>query len=86
VSQVRSGEVQQTASVVAEKGREYGVKGWGLLRGIAATVATQVENAANEHGYNVDLGGRSNNLLHFCHLSCSTDACAIVPVLACCCW
>ena len=58
VSQVRSGEVQQTASVVAEKGREYGVKGWGLLRGIAATVATQVENAANEHGYNVDLGGR----------------------------
>ena len=58
VSQVRSGEVQQTASVVAEKGREYGVKGWGLLRGIAATVATQVENAANEHGYSVDLGGR----------------------------
>lgn len=57
VSQVRSGEVQQTASVVAEKGREYGVKGWGLLRGIAATVATQVENAANEHGYSVDLGG-----------------------------
>ena len=71
MSQVRSGEVQQTASVVAEKGREYGVKGWGLLRGIAATVATQVENAANEHGYNVDLGGGLQVLLNCCHLPCS---------------
>jgi hypothetical protein len=80
VSQVRSGEVQQTASVVAEKGREYGVKGWGLLRGIAATVATQVENAANEHGYNVDLGGRLQALLNCLHLPGSS-----LHILACCC-
>lgn len=58
VSQVRSGEVQQTANVAVEKGKEYGVKGWGLLRGLAATVATQVETVANEHGYKVDLGER----------------------------
>lgn len=60
VNQVRSGEVQQTANTVAEKGKEYGAKGWGLLRGIAATVATQVENVASEHGYKVDLGEDSD--------------------------
>ena len=56
VSQVRSGEVQQTASVVAEKGKEYGAQGWSMLRGVVAKVATQVESVASEHGYKVDLG------------------------------
>jgi hypothetical protein len=57
ISQVRSNEqVQQGATVAMEKGKEYGTKSWGFLRGVYANVANQVETVASANGYNVDLG------------------------------
>lgn len=57
VTQVRSNEhIGQTATVVAEKGKEYGAKTFSFLRSVYATAAAQVENVASEHGYHVDLG------------------------------
>ncbi len=47
----------ETAAVVAEKGREYGAKGWTFLKGVVGTVANQVESVARENGLKLDLGG-----------------------------
>ena len=43
-------------AVASERGKEYGVKGWGLLKSAYASVASQVENVARDNGYKVDLG------------------------------
>ena len=57
VTQVRSNEqIGQTATVVAEKSKEYGVKTFSFLKSVYANAAAQVENVAQEHGYKVDLG------------------------------
>lgn len=57
VTQVRSNEqIGQTATVVAEKGKEYGAKTFSFLRSVYANAAAQVETVAGEHGYHVDLG------------------------------
>ena len=59
VTQVRSNEqIGQTATVVAEKGKEYGVKTFSFLKSVYANAAAQVETVAQEHGYKVDLGER----------------------------
>ena len=59
VTQVRSNEqIGQTATVVAEKGKEYGVKTFSFLKSVYANAAAQVETVAQEHGYKVDLGAR----------------------------
>ena len=57
MTQVRSNEhIGQTATVVAEKGKEYGAKTYSFLRNVYANAAAQVESVASEHGYRVDLG------------------------------
>ena len=57
MTQVRSNEhIGGTATVVAEKGKEYGAKTFSFLRSVYANAAAQVESVANEHGYQVDLG------------------------------
>lgn len=89
MTQVRSNEqVAQTASVVAEKGKEYGSKGWGLMRGLYANVASQVESVASEHGYKVDLGARQwtlcvGYLLVICYLllSCACNTLTLLLAL-----
>lgn len=48
----------ETAAVVAEKGREYGAKGWTFLKGVVGTVATQVESVARDNGIKLDLGAQ----------------------------
>ena len=42
--------------VVAEKTKEYGTKGWSILRSAYANVATSLEQTAAANGYKVDLG------------------------------
>ncbi len=42
--------------MVAEKTKEYGTKGWSLLRSAYANVATSLEQTAAANGYKVDLG------------------------------
>lgn len=44
--------------MAAEKAKEYGSKGWGLLRSAYAAAATAVEQTAAANGYKVDLGAR----------------------------
>jgi len=41
---------------VAEKTKEYGVKGWALLRSAYATAASTIESTAAQQGIKVDLG------------------------------
>ena len=48
--------LQQQAQVVADKGREYGSKGWTFLKAGYASVAAHVEHMARDNGYNMDLG------------------------------
>lgn len=55
-SHLRDARVGETAAVVAEKGKEYGAKGWTFLKGVYGTVATQVESVARDNGYKLDLG------------------------------
>lgn len=43
---------------VAEKTKEYGAKGWALLRSAYATAASTIEKTAAQQGYKVDLGSR----------------------------
>lgn len=52
--------LHQQAHLVAEKGREYGNKGWSFLKAGYASMASHVEHLARDNGYNVDLG----ELLH----------------------
>lgn len=53
LKEVRVGE---TAAVVAEKGKEYGAKGWNFLKGVYGTVANQVEHVARDNGLKLDIG------------------------------
>ncbi len=55
-SGLKDARVGETAAVVAEKGKEYGAKGWNFLKGVYGTVANQVEHVARDNGYRVDLG------------------------------
>lgn len=55
-SGLREARVGETAAVVAEKGKEYGTKGWNFLKGVYGTVAHQVEHVARDSGYKLDLG------------------------------
>ncbi|CAL8466152.1 g5688 [Coccomyxa elongata] len=57
-SGLREARVGETAAVVAEKGKEYGTKGWNFLKGVYGTVANQVEHVARDSGYKLDLGGQ----------------------------
>ncbi len=43
---------------VAEKTKEYGAKGWNLLRSAYANAASAVEKTAAQQGYQLDLGSR----------------------------
>ena len=55
-SGLKEARVGETAAVVAEKGKEYGTKGWNFLKGVYGTVANQVEHVARDNGYRLDLG------------------------------
>ena len=54
--QLKEARVGEHLAVASERGKEYGVKGWGLLKSAYANVASQVENVARDNGYRVDLG------------------------------
>lgn len=49
-------KVQQGYKAAAEKSKELGRKGWTGLKSLYATVASQVESAAKDSGYKIDLG------------------------------
>jgi len=51
--------VTQNAKVVSEKAAEVAKTGWTGLKSLYATVASSVEQAAKQHGYNVDLGAKT---------------------------
>ena len=55
-SQIRDARVHETATAVAERGKDLGDKGWSFIKGVYGTVATQVESVAKENGYKLDLG------------------------------
>lgn len=55
-SGLRDARVQETAAVVAERGKEIGAKGWSFIKGVYGTVASQVETVAKDSGYKLDLG------------------------------
>jgi Skp family chaperone for outer membrane proteins len=69
-STLKDARVGETAAVVAEKGKEYGTKGWTFLKGVYGTVANQVENVARENGYKLDLG---TSLDTSCTIACLTE-------------
>lgn len=48
----------QTANVAAEKTKEYGAKGWSLLKSAYAAAAATIEQTAAQQGYKVDLGSK----------------------------
>ena len=48
----------QTANVAAEKTKEYGSKGWSLLKTAYASAAATIEQTAAQQGYKVDLGSK----------------------------
>jgi ADP-ribosylation factor GTPase-activating protein 1 len=49
----------QTANVAAEKTKEYGTKGWSLLKSAYAAAASSIEHTAAQQGYQVDLGSKA---------------------------
>jgi ADP-ribosylation factor GTPase-activating protein 1 len=49
----------QTANVAAEKTKEYGSKGWSLLKSAYVAAASTIEKTAAEQGYQVDLGSKN---------------------------
>jgi ADP-ribosylation factor GTPase-activating protein 1 len=51
--------VGQTANVAAEKTKEYGTKGWSLLKSAYAAAASTIEQTAAQQGYQVDLGSKA---------------------------
>ena len=55
-SQLRDARVHETATAVAERGKDLGAKGWSFIKGVYGTVATQVESVAKDNGYKLDLG------------------------------
>ncbi|KAL4447930.1 hypothetical protein ABPG75_005149 [Micractinium tetrahymenae] len=54
----KEAQLDQTAAVAAEKAKEYGSKGWSLLKSAYASAASAIEQTAAQNGYNVDLGSR----------------------------
>lgn len=50
--------MHETATAVAERGKDLGAKGWSFIKGVYGTVATQVETVAKDSGYKLDLGAR----------------------------
>ncbi|CAK0786036.1 hypothetical protein CVIRNUC_009249 [Coccomyxa viridis] len=57
-SQLRDARVHETATAVAERGKDLGAKGWSFIKGVYGTVATQVESVAKDNGYKLDLGSQ----------------------------
>lgn len=55
---LRDARVNEHFVAASERGKEYGTKGWGILKSAYASVASQVENVARDNGYRVDLGKR----------------------------
>jgi len=51
--------VTDRANEAAEKTREYGTKGWSLLKGAYAAAASSIEQTAAQQGYQVDLGSKA---------------------------
>lgn len=51
-------QISQSASIAAEKTKQYGTKGWSLLKNAYAVAASKIEKTAAEQGLNVDLGSR----------------------------
>ena len=49
-------QLEKGATVAVERGKEISSKGWNFMKGVYATVATQVEHVARDNGYKVDLG------------------------------
>jgi ADP-ribosylation factor GTPase-activating protein 1 len=49
----------QTANVAAEKTKEYGSKGWSLLKSAYVAAASTIEQTAAQQGYQVDLGSKN---------------------------
>ena len=53
---LKEARMNEHLAAASERGKEYGTKGWGILKSAYATVASQVENVARDNGYRVDLG------------------------------
>lgn len=51
-------KIGQSAQLAAERTREYGNKGWSLLRSAYASAASRIEQSAAQQGYKIDLGSR----------------------------
>jgi ADP-ribosylation factor GTPase-activating protein 1 len=51
-------QLSQTAAVAAEKTKEYGSKGWSLLKNVYTVAASKLEETAAQQGIKVDLGAR----------------------------
>jgi len=60
--QLKDAKVHEHVAVAGERGREYGVKGWGFLKSAYASVASGVETVARDNGYKVDLGEPHNQI------------------------
>lgn len=54
--QLKDARVNDHLAAAGERGREYGSKGWGMLKSAYASVASQVEHVARDSGYKLDLG------------------------------
>ena len=51
-------QIASTASIAAEKTREYGTKGWSILKNAYAVAASKLEQTAAHQGLKVDFGSR----------------------------
>eukprot|EP00891_Asterochloris_glomerata_P006536 jgi/Astpho2/6536/Aster-07320 len=51
-------QLEKGAAVAVERGKEISSKSWNFMKGVYATVATQVEHVARDNGYKVDLGAK----------------------------
>ena len=49
-------QLEKGAAVAVERGKEISSKSWNFMKGVYATMATQVEHVARDNGYKVDLG------------------------------
>jgi hypothetical protein len=67
--------LQDTTKVVSEKGIALAQTGWTGLKSLYATVASTVETAAKDSGYNLNLGGRPA-VSQCCSRSCCRARCS----------
>ena len=58
-------QLEKGAAVAVERGKEISSKSWNFMKGVYATVATQVEHVARDNGYKVDLGEHWHRLRSF---------------------